>query len=179
MRERKERCRNFVYEKKRGSWRLAPQGKPCYVCIQIAGLSFVRQKECVNLTVADIIPSYTFLAARSCFRSHKTTSDFYTLSQHHPSTSRGPISVKLGSISPPQPPPCRNRAAPTRRSSKMAVRLSPKPFTACLCSKCLVPFLSLTMPQTRAPYAGRRASLTPICSSKSTQYATIRCAIPV
>ena len=67
MRERKERCRDFVYEKKRGSWRLAPQGKPCYACIQIAGLSFVRQKECVNLTVADIIPSYTFIAARSCF----------------------------------------------------------------------------------------------------------------
>lgn len=75
------------------------------------------------------------------------------------------------------PPPCRPSSNPRNNSPKMAVRLlSPSPSTACLYSMQPAPMASLTLPQTFAPSANRRATSTPTCSSRSTRSATTRCA---
>jgi hypothetical protein len=85
----------------------------------------------------------------------------------------------------PPPSPCRSQPAaqtamPPSASPKMAVRLpSSSRSTACLCSssstrRAQVP--PLTLPQTFAPSANRRATSIPTCSSKSIPSATTKCA---
>jgi hypothetical protein len=79
-------------------------------------------------------------------------------------------------------PQCRSSprapmALPRSASRRTAVRhLSPSRSMACLCSMRLAPMPPLTLPQTFAPSANRRATSIPICSSRSTQSATTRCA---
>jgi hypothetical protein len=99
-----------------------------------------------------------------------------------PRSSKQASKLSILTCAPP-PSPCQSQPAaqtamPPSASPKMAVRLpSSSRSTACLCSstrRAQVP--PLTLPQTFAPSANRRATSIPTCSSKSIRSATTKCA---